>query len=109
VFRFEQTATSLPDLFRALPDLEYIPDRPGLRGRAFRLGRPFAVDADKKAASPRRLGKREEASQEEFAGLRGTQAGLNLPALSFEQIVVLPLGNRSILSLVRRLAMSGLT
>jgi hypothetical protein len=35
VFLFEQTATSFPDFFRALPDLEYITDQPGHRGRAF--------------------------------------------------------------------------
>lgn len=94
VFLLEQTATSLPDLFRALHDLEYITDQPGPSWPGFSLGR---------------LGKREKASLEEFAGLRGTQAGLNLRALSFEQIVVLPPGIRSILSLVCRSAMSGLT
>jgi hypothetical protein len=44
VFLFEQTAASLPDLFRPLPDLEYIADQPGPHGRAFRLGgRPVPI------------------------------------------------------------------
>src|SRR5690348_1383926 len=42
-----------------------LPISPALLAGLF--GRPFAVDADKAAVSPRRLGKREEASLEEFA------------------------------------------
>jgi hypothetical protein len=36
MFPLVQTATSIPHLIRALPDLEYIADRPGPRGRAIR-------------------------------------------------------------------------
>jgi len=79
-----------------------LPISPALVAGLF--GRPFAVDAEKTAVSPRRLGKREEASLEEFAGLRGTQAGLYLRALSVERIVVPALRNRSMLSRVCRSA-----
>lgn len=63
VFLFEQTAASLPDLFRPLPDLEYIADQPGPHGRAFRLGgRPVPISGLTPQAR--------EASEEEYARLQ---------------------------------------
>ena len=50
VFLFEQTAALIPDLFRALPGLEYIADQPGPRGRAFR---PEAVRGSGLKSVPR--------------------------------------------------------
>jgi hypothetical protein len=41
MFLFGQTAACTPDLFPALPDVEYIVDQPGPRRRAFRPRRPY--------------------------------------------------------------------
>jgi hypothetical protein len=57
MFLFEQTAAFIPDLFRALPVLEYIADQPGPRGRAF--------------------GKREKLLKKSTSDCRWAQAGLN--------------------------------
>jgi len=76
---FSNRRRRLSPLYSCIAWLEYITDQPGPRGRAFRLGRPFAVEADRTAVSPRRLGKRGEASLEGFAGLRSAHAALNWP------------------------------
>jgi hypothetical protein len=43
VFLFEQTTALVPDLFRALPDSEYIADQPGRVAGLFAQS-PFAAD-----------------------------------------------------------------
>jgi hypothetical protein len=91
---FEQTAAFIPDLFRALPDLEYIADQPGPRGRAFRSDAVRCRSNSGLTSAPRQA---REASYE-HAGLQVDAGGSQLTPW------VLPLSNRSIRSLERRSA-----
>lgn len=75
MFLFEQTAAFIPDLFRALPNLEYIADQPGPCGRAFRQ-RPCA--GDQTAAGHLHLGKREKLPEKSMPGLHVDAGGSQL-------------------------------
>jgi hypothetical protein len=63
MFLFEQTAAFIPDLFRALPDLECIPDQPGPRGRAFRSDAVCCRSSSGLTSAPRDVRRRNLAAQ----------------------------------------------